>query len=104
MNVDGVKWTIPFHFSICVVTLQPNLGLFEGQSRLLNLKLLLVLYIQLTLKSPFTFCQPCIPNLSIHYVGADSIIQVGSDSILLCSVIYKFVNINTFNCGTIACI
>ena len=36
-------------------------------------------------------------------VGADLIIQVGSDSILLCSVIYKFVTINTFNChGTIA--
>ena len=36
-------------------------------------------------------------------VGADSIIQVESDSILLCSVIYKFVTTNTFNChGTIA--
>ena len=30
------------------------------------------------------------------------IIQVGPDSILLCSVIYKFVTTNTFNCyGTI---
>ena len=35
--------------------------------------------------------------------GANSIIQVGSDSILLCSVIYKFVTTNTFNChNTIA--
>ena len=31
------------------------------------------------------------------------ILQVGSDSILLCSVIYKFVITNVFNChGTIA--
>ena len=40
-------------------------------------------------------------------VGADSIIQVESDSILLCSVIYKFVTTNKFNCHgttTIACI
>ena len=38
-------------------------------------------------------------------VGADSIIQVGSDSILLCSVINKFVTTNVFNYhGTIACI
>ena len=38
-------------------------------------------------------------------VGADLIIQVGPDSILLCSVIYKFVTTNTFNCyGTKACI
>ena len=37
--------------------------------------------------------------------GADLIIQVGSDSILLCSVIYKFVTTSTFNCHhTIACI
>ena len=36
-------------------------------------------------------------------VGADSKIQVGSDSILLWSVVYKFVTTNTFNChGTIA--
>ena len=37
------------------------------------------------------------------YVGADLIIQVGSDLILLCSVIYKFVSTKTFNYhGTIA--
>ena len=35
--------------------------------------------------------------------GADSIIQVGSDSLILCFIIYKFVTTNTFNChGTIA--
>ena len=31
-------------------------------------------------------------------VGTDLIIQVGSDSTLLCSVIYKFVTTNAFNC------
>ena len=36
--------------------------------------------------------------------GADSIIQVGSDSLILCFIIYKFVTTNTFNCHcTIAC-
>ena len=35
--------------------------------------------------------------------GADLIIQVGSDSILFCSVIYKFGTTNIFNChSTIA--
>ena len=39
-----------------------------------------------------------------YYLGwADSVIQVGSDSLLLCSFIYKFVTTNMFNChGTIA--
>ena len=40
----------------------------------------------------------CAPRLHLPtYVGADLIIQVGSDSILLCSVIYKFVTTNTFS-------
>ena len=44
-----------------------------------------------------------IKNIVVTQVGADSIIQVGSDSLLLCSVIYKFVITSTFNChGTIA--
>ena len=35
--------------------------------------------------------------------GPDSIIQVGSDSLTSCSIIYKFVTTNTFNClNTIA--
>ena len=37
--------------------------------------------------------------------GTNSIIQVESDSILLCSGVYKFVTTNRFNCyDTIACI
>ena len=36
------------------------------------------------------------------FAHKDLIIQVGSDSVLLFSVIYKFVTTNTFNChGTI---
>ena len=43
-------------------------------------------------------------HLPIQF-GADSIIQVGSDSLLLCSVIYKFWTTNTFHChDTIALI
>ena len=33
--------------------------------------------------------------------GADSTSQVGSDSLLSCSIIYKFVTTNTFNCHNI---
>ena len=37
--------------------------------------------------------------------GTDSIIQAGSDSLLICSIIYNFVTTKSFNChGTIACI
>ena len=43
-----------------------------------------------------SFCTRTLPNL---------LIQVGSDSLLLCSVIYKFVITSTFNChGTKACL
>ena len=48
-------------------------------------------------------CYLCTKSVLTYLGGADLIIQVGSDSILLYSVIYKFVITSTFNChGTTA--
>ena len=79
----------------------------KGYSSYLTLKSVGYLDKDLTLTFAFKTNKPFVTfanrvRLPI-LVWADSIIQVGSDSLLLYSVIYKFVITSMFNChGTIA--